>query len=143
MIWPEPVTLRGEHVTLEPLGRHHHDDLVEAVRDGELWKLSYTTIPLPEKMEAEIARRLALAHAGTMLPFAVIENASGKAVGMTTYMNVDAIHRRGVYQPPPPLSPPPPESPPPQPPPPESPPPQPPPESPPPQPPKLELPMSA
>jgi RimJ/RimL family protein N-acetyltransferase len=92
--WPEPVTLRGEHVTLEPLGPHHHDDLVDAVRDGELWKLTYTTIPLPEKMEAEIARRLALAHAGSMLPFAVIENASGKAVGMTTYMNVDAVHRR-------------------------------------------------
>jgi RimJ/RimL family protein N-acetyltransferase len=59
-----------------------------------LWKLIYTSIPLPEKMEAEIARRLALAHAGSMLPFAVIENASGKAVGMTTYMHIDAVHRR-------------------------------------------------
>jgi RimJ/RimL family protein N-acetyltransferase len=92
--WPEPVTLRGACVTLEPLGRHHHDDLVESVRDGELWKLTYTTIPLPERMEAEIARRLALAHAGSMLPFAVIENASGKAVGMTTYMHVDAASKR-------------------------------------------------
>ncbi len=94
MSWPEPVTLRGACVTLEPLGRHHHDDLVESVRDGELWKLTYTTIPLPERMEAEIARRLALAHAGSMLPFAVIENASGKAVGMTTYMHIDAVHKR-------------------------------------------------
>jgi RimJ/RimL family protein N-acetyltransferase len=92
--WLQPVTLRGSHVTLEPLAPHHHDDLVDAVRDGELWKLAYTTIPLPEKMEAEIARRLALAHAGSMLPFAAIENASGKAVGMTTYMNIDAVHRR-------------------------------------------------
>jgi RimJ/RimL family protein N-acetyltransferase len=92
--WPPPVTLRGAHVTLEPLAPSHHDDLVEAVRDGELWKLTYTTVPLPEKMEAEIARRLALAHAGSMLPFAVIENASERAVGMTTYMNVDAVHRR-------------------------------------------------
>jgi len=92
--WPPPVTLRGAHVTLEPLAPRHHDDLVEAVRDGELWKLTYTTVPLPEKMEAEIARRLALAHAGSMLPFAVIENASERAVGMTTYMNVDAVHRR-------------------------------------------------
>jgi len=92
--WPQPVTLRGSHVTLEPLASRHHDDLVDAVRDGELWKLTYTTIPLPEKMEAEIARRLALAHSGSMLPFAVIENASGKAVGMTTYMNIDAVHRR-------------------------------------------------
>ena len=29
-----------------------------------------------------------------MLPFAVIDNASGKAVGMTTYMNIDAPQRR-------------------------------------------------
>jgi len=29
-----------------------------------------------------------------MLPFAVIENTTGKAVGMTTYMNVDAANRR-------------------------------------------------
>jgi RimJ/RimL family protein N-acetyltransferase len=92
--WPEPVTLRGACVTLEPLGPKHHDDLVDAVRDGELWKLTYTTIPLPERMEAEIARRLALAHAGSMLPFAVIENASGRPVGMTTYMRIDAVHKR-------------------------------------------------
>ena len=94
MQWPAPVTLRGDHVLLEPLAPQHHDDLVDAVRDGDLWKLTYTTIPLPEKMEAEIARRLALAHAGSMRPFAVIEDASGKAVGMTTYMNIDAVHRR-------------------------------------------------
>ena len=29
-----------------------------------------------------------------MLPFAVIDLASGKAVGMTTYMNVDAVNKR-------------------------------------------------
>jgi RimJ/RimL family protein N-acetyltransferase len=29
-----------------------------------------------------------------MLPFAVIEPASGRAVGMTTYMNIDAVNRR-------------------------------------------------
>ena len=29
-----------------------------------------------------------------MLPFAIIENASGKSVGMTTYMNIDAANHR-------------------------------------------------
>ena len=29
-----------------------------------------------------------------MLPFAIIERASGKAVGMTTYMDIDAANRR-------------------------------------------------
>ena len=64
------------------------------MKDGELWTLWYTTIPEPEKMGAEIDRRLALQTKGSMLPFAVIDNTTGKAVGMTTYMNVDAANRR-------------------------------------------------
>jgi RimJ/RimL family protein N-acetyltransferase len=86
----EEVTLHGEMVKLEPLGRHHHDDLVEAARDGELWQLWYTSVPSPQTMAAEIERRLSLFAHGSMLPFAVIERSSGQAVGMTTYMNVDA-----------------------------------------------------
>jgi RimJ/RimL family protein N-acetyltransferase len=94
MAWLEPTTLRGTTATLVPLTTAHHDDLVDATQDGELWKLWYTTVPSPEKMADEIARRLDLFDKGSMLPFAVIENAAGKAVGMTTYMNVDAPNRR-------------------------------------------------
>jgi RimJ/RimL family protein N-acetyltransferase len=93
MGWLEPVTLSGPHARLEPLSPGHRDDLVTAVKDGELWRLWYTSIPAPEKMEAEIARRLALQTAGTMLPFTV-RDADGKIAGMTTYMNVDAANRR-------------------------------------------------
>jgi N-acetyltransferase len=94
MAWPPPVTLRASRATLEPLAHKHRDDLIEAVKDGELWGLWYTTIPEPEKMGAEIDRRLALQDKGSMLPFAVIDNATGRAVGMTTYMNIDAPQRR-------------------------------------------------
>src|SRR5262245_34610438 len=94
MAWPQPVTLRSSRVSLEPLAQRHHDDLIEAVKDGELWDLWYTFIPPPEKMGAEIERRLGLQAAGSMLPFAVIDNAAGRAVGMTTYMNVDAANKR-------------------------------------------------
>ena len=94
MAWPEPITLRGSTATLVPLSLTLHDDLVTATRDGELWKLWYTFVPSPEKMSDEITRRLGLHEKGSMTPFAVIENASGKAVGMTTYMNVDAPNRR-------------------------------------------------
>jgi RimJ/RimL family protein N-acetyltransferase len=94
MSWLQPVTLRGASVTLEPLSHDHHDDLVEAVKDGELWQLWYTMIPNPEGMRAEIDRRLGLQEKGSMLPFAVIDHATRRAVGMTTYMNVDAIHHR-------------------------------------------------
>jgi N-acetyltransferase len=88
-----PTTLRGAHCALEPLAPAHHDALVAAVRDGELWKLWYTAIPTPEGMRAEIARRLDLQAQGTMLPFTTFD-AAGRVVGMTTYMNVDATHKR-------------------------------------------------
>ena len=90
----QPVTLTGQYATLVPLVTEHHDDLVEAVQDGELWRLWYTAIPTPEGVAAEIKRRIGLQDQGSMLPFAVIENASGKAVGLTTYMNIDNGNRR-------------------------------------------------
>jgi RimJ/RimL family protein N-acetyltransferase len=94
MTWLEPVTLTRPRVRLELLDQRHEIDLIEAVKDGELWRLWYTTVPAPEKMSTEIDRRLRLNAAGSMLPFAVIDLATGKAVGMTTYMNVDAVNKR-------------------------------------------------
>ncbi|MGA0609973.1 GNAT family N-acetyltransferase [Caldimonas sp. KR1-144] len=91
--WLQPVTLAGEHVKLVPLAREHHDGLVDAVRDGELWKLWYTSVPTPEAMAGEIERRLGLQERGSMLPFTVLD-ASGRIAGMTTYMHVDAVHQR-------------------------------------------------
>lgn len=93
MSWPAPVTLHGRHATLVPLQPSHADALSAAVADGELWKLWYTSIPEPSRMAAEIGRRLALQAAGSMLPFTVLD-AAGVPVGMTTYMHVDAVHRR-------------------------------------------------
>ena len=93
MNWPEPVTLRGEHVRVEPLSPTHESGLIEAVKDGELWRLWYTSVPKPEKMAAEIARRLDLQAKGAMCPFTVFD-ADGRIAGMTTYMNVDAVNKR-------------------------------------------------
>jgi RimJ/RimL family protein N-acetyltransferase len=93
MAWPGAVELSGPHARLVPLAREHHDGLCEATRDGELWKLWYTSVPSPETMAQEIERRLDLWAAGSMLPFTVFD-AGGRAVGMTTYMNIDAVHKR-------------------------------------------------
>ena len=94
MAWPEPVTLRGSHATLEPLTHARRDELIEAVRDGELWNLWYTFVPTPDKVEAEIERRLELQRKGTMVPFSIVDAASGKAAGMTSYLNIDAETKR-------------------------------------------------
>ena len=94
MSWPAPVTLQGQHAALLPLEAGQHDELCGAVRDGELWSLWYTTIPAPEKMQAEIERRLSLQSKGSMLPFAVKSVEQNRIVGMTTYMNIDAAQKR-------------------------------------------------
>ncbi len=93
MTWPTPVTLQGPHAGLQPLTQAHHEGLCAATRDGELWRLWYTAVPSPETMAQEIERRLGLQAKGSMLPFTVF-NAEGRIVGMTTYMNVEAAHRR-------------------------------------------------
>src|SRR5262245_32667712 len=106
MAWLDPVTLTSGRVTLEPLERRHQAELAEAAKDGELWRLWYTSVPTPEGMGAEIERRLGLQAAGSMLPFAVIAadvgpgggqdagKAVGQAIGMTTYMTVDTANKR-------------------------------------------------
>lgn len=94
MTWPEPVTLSGGVARLAPLDPAHAADLAEAAVDGDLHRLWYTSVPPPDGVPAEIARRLAQQAEGRMLPFAVIDVAGGRAVGMTTYMNVDAANRR-------------------------------------------------
>jgi RimJ/RimL family protein N-acetyltransferase len=93
MPWLNPVSLHGAHARLEPLSHDHRDGLVEAVRDGELWKLWYTSIPRPEDMGKEIDRRLGLQASGAMLPWTVFD-AAGKIAGMTTYMNCDTANHR-------------------------------------------------
>ena len=92
-MWPEPIELRGTHATLKPLAAEQLDGLIDAVRDGELWQLWYTSIPAPERMGTEIERRLGLQARGSMLPFTVFDPA-GRIVGMTTYMNIDAVNKR-------------------------------------------------
>jgi N-acetyltransferase len=93
MPWLEPVTLSGPHAQLKPLSHDHIAGLTEAVKDGELWKLWYTSVPSPEGMRKEIDRRLGLQASGAMLPWTVFDT-GGRIAGMTTYMNVDAANRR-------------------------------------------------
>lgn len=94
MPWPEAVTLKGDIATIVPLDHSHTADLQEATSDGELHKLWYTTAASAENMTKEIDARLALREAGSMLPFSVISNETGKVIGMTTYLNIEAAHRR-------------------------------------------------
>jgi RimJ/RimL family protein N-acetyltransferase len=94
MAFIEPVTLKGEHATLEPLAAGHEAGLARAAADGELWRLWYTTVPPPDKMGDYIARALDMRERLGAMPFAVRQNQTGDIVGCTRYFNVDAANRR-------------------------------------------------
>lgn len=92
--WPNLFEVHGKYVSVVPLTKEHETDLADAAADGDLHKLWYTMIPEPEDVGLEIERRISLRKEGSMLPFAIIDKSNGRAVGMTTYMNIDAPNRR-------------------------------------------------
>lgn len=85
---PEPVTLYGRHVRLEPMHAEHEDALAEAASDGELWKLRVTSVPEPDQTAIYIANALMGQQDGTMLPFVVRELASDEIVGCTRFHDI-------------------------------------------------------
>ncbi|MCX4963566.1 GNAT family N-acetyltransferase [Streptomyces sp. NBC_00654] len=93
---PRPVTLTGRHVGLVPLTMDHLDDLFAAGgRDEEVWRWQGGPAPLtPGELGARLADLLEAADRGTYVPFAVIHRESGRAVGWTTYMDVEEQHER-------------------------------------------------
>ena len=92
--WIQPVTLTGAHVVLEPLSLEHLDGIKEAVLDGELWKLWFTSIPSPETAETYIRSALELRENAGWMAFVVREKATNKIIGSTRYCNVDEVNQR-------------------------------------------------
>lgn len=92
--WIMPITLTGQHVILEPLSMSHLHDLQAATLDGELWKLWYTTIPSPEKIEEYIQLALDMAEKQSALPFAVRDKQSDTVIGSTRFCNIDGKNHR-------------------------------------------------
>ena len=90
----EPIILTGRTVRLVPLHIEHLADLVEAGKDENIWAyMRYGIVDSPDKMRVLIASLLALQEQGTDLPFTVIHLASGKAIGMTRYLNIETANR--------------------------------------------------
>ena len=88
MMIVEPTILEGRWVGLEPLAERHAADLVEAAQDDEIW----TYMPAVLKTEAQVRDWIAAAQsqqaAGAQLPFAIVERATGRAIGGTRYLNI-------------------------------------------------------
>ena len=94
MIKPQPATLEGHGVRLEPLDESHQDGLAAAAADGRLWELWYTSVPEPAQTGSYIAIALKGQAEGQMLPWAVRELSSGAIVGSTRYHDIVAAADR-------------------------------------------------
>jgi RimJ/RimL family protein N-acetyltransferase len=91
---PEPVVLERFPVRLEPLTQVHVADLANAARDGELWKLHYTSVPEPGAESTYIEQALQGYRDGHMLPFVVRDLQTNTIVGTTRYHDiVPAVER--------------------------------------------------
>lgn len=94
MAFVEPITLSNRGVDLVPLSLAHEDGLRAAAADGALWTIRVTSVPEPDQTRAYIENALAMREAGSRFAFAVLENATGKVLGCTSYHDiVPAIKR--------------------------------------------------
>src|SRR5450759_1471145 len=88
MAFVEPVTLSARAITLLPLALEHEDGLRAAAADGELWNLRITSVPEPEQTRKYIEDALAMLDAGNRFAFAVLDAASGRVLGCTSYHDI-------------------------------------------------------
>ncbi len=93
-LWPPEVTLERDSIRLEPLTLAHEAGLRAAAADGSLWNIRVTSVPEPEQTRAYIEVALAARAIGERQPFVVVERATGRVLGCTSYHDiVPAIKR--------------------------------------------------
>jgi RimJ/RimL family protein N-acetyltransferase len=94
MAFVEPVTLSDRGVELQPMSLAHEAGLKAAAADGELWNIRVTSVPEPEQTRKYIEDALAMREAGNRFPFVVVESATGRVLGSSSYHDiVPAIKR--------------------------------------------------
>ena len=89
-----PVVLEGRFVRLEPLTLDHLDALCEVGLDPDLWQWTTAHVATRDDLRRYIETALAEQQAGTALPFATVEKATGTPVGSTRFGNIAPAHRR-------------------------------------------------
>ncbi|MGK2851958.1 MAG: GNAT family N-acetyltransferase [Candidatus Limnocylindrales bacterium] len=92
--WVTPVTLTGTRIRMEPLAERHLDDLARVAFDDAVWRWTIAR-PMDEAgLQAWFEQARSNAEAGTEVPFATIDLASGRAVGSSRFMTIAPEHRR-------------------------------------------------
>ncbi len=94
MTFVSPITLTARGIELRPMTLEDEPGLRSAAADGELWNIRVTSVPEPEKTRQYIEDALAMREAGHRFPFVVIDSASGRVLGTSSYHDiVPAIQR--------------------------------------------------
>lgn len=92
---PGRTTLPGRVVTLVPLDPHAHgDELYEAISaegGGRVWLYLFEG-PFADRSAFDVHLQRIAASADPMF-FAILDNASGRAVGYASYMRIEPVHR--------------------------------------------------
>ncbi|HDR9022313.1 GNAT family N-acetyltransferase [Burkholderia vietnamiensis] len=91
---PAQPTLTGEHIVLRPLAASDRQALLDAAADGELWNLKVTVVPDERTVDAYLDTALQGRAAGTVMPFAIVERASGRVIGSTRFWKIDRNNRK-------------------------------------------------
>ena len=94
MAFVQPVTLRSNDLRLEPLALAHEDGLAAAAADGQLWRLRVTSVPEPQETRAYIETALQMREQGSRFAFAVIDEATGRVLGSTSFHDIIPAVRR-------------------------------------------------
>ena len=89
-----PVVLEGAVVRLEPLSLDHAEALSDVGLDKSLWALTSIWVTSPAEMRGYVEQALAEQRAGTALPFATVERATGRVIGSTRFGNYVPAHKR-------------------------------------------------
>ncbi|VWC23574.1 GNAT family N-acetyltransferase [Burkholderia lata] len=90
----EPPILTGERVELRPLDSSDRQALLDAAADDQLWNLKITVVPGPETIDAYIDTALQGRATGTVMPFTIVDRASGRVIGSTRFWKIDRKNRK-------------------------------------------------
>ncbi len=91
---PQPVTLPGRFVRLEPLSPDHFDSLVEVGADRGIFRYFPIQIESPDEVRAYLGHCVAQMDAGETITFTTISLADNRPVGGTSFLAIDRAHKR-------------------------------------------------
>jgi N-acetyltransferase len=88
MSFVSPITLSLRGIRLEPLALAHEEGLRQAAADGALWNIRVTSVPEPENTKKYIEDALKMRADGNRFAFAVVDEATGKVLGSSSYHDI-------------------------------------------------------